>query len=124
MSLLLDTHAFLWWQFKDRRLSLAAREAITSTTTVFVSIASAWEAAIKAALGRMQLPESFARGIEASGFKSLPITLAHTERVITLPRHHGDPFDRMLIAQAQAEALTIVSRDRWFEPYDVPVIWT
>jgi PIN domain nuclease of toxin-antitoxin system len=88
-----------------------------------VSVASAWEAAIKVALGRLRLPESFARGIAGSGFQALPITFEHAERISSLSPHHGDPFDRMLIAQAQAEGLTLVTRDRRLESYGVPVIW-
>jgi PIN domain nuclease of toxin-antitoxin system len=121
---LLDTHVFLWWQFNRLQLRASAKDAIMQATDTFVSIASAWEAAIKAGLQRLEMPESFARGIEANGFRPLPITFEHAERIATLPRHHGDPFDRMLIAQAQAENLTIVSHDRRFEAYGIPMIWT
>lgn len=122
-SLLLDTHVFLWWQFDLPRLGAPAREAITKAPDTFVSIASAWEAAIKAGLGRLKIPESFASSIEANGFRALPITFEHTERITALPRHHGDPFDRMLVAQAQAEGLILVTGDRHFAAYGVPVIW-
>lgn len=123
MNLLLDTHAFIWWRGDATKLSAAAHDAIGHAETLFVSMASAWEAAIKISTGRLRLGDSFAAGVALSGFQELPITFAHTERVITLPRHHGDPFDRMLIAQAQTEGLTLVTRDRRFKAYDVPVIW-
>jgi PIN domain nuclease of toxin-antitoxin system len=124
VNLLLDTHAFLWWRLNDRRLKSEARRAIATSEQVRVSAASAWEVAIKAALGRLHLADPFATLVERSGFDPLPITFAHAARVATLPNHHADPFDRMLVAQAQDEGLAIVTHDRAFEPYAVPVVWT
>lgn len=123
MRLLLDTHAFLWWRAKDRRLSERALSAIADAEVVFVSAASAWEAAIKAALGRLRYPDTIESGVEESGFEKLPISLAHGERAAALPRHHADPFDRMLVAQAQAEGLTLVSRDGSLRRYEIPILW-
>jgi len=122
--LLLDTHAFLWWRSDSPKLQDAARTAIAEADVVFVSAATAWEAAIKQALGRLDLPDTVEAGVEASGFEKLPITLAHAAAAAALPHHHGDPFDRMLVAQAAAESLTLVTHDRRLEPYDVSVLWT
>ena len=123
MRLLLDTHVFLWWRANDRRLSQRARSAIGEAEIVFVSAVTAWEAAIKAALGRLRYPDTVESGAEASGFEKLSITLSHAERAGQLPRHHADPFDRMLVAQAQAEGLTLVTRDRRLQRYEVPILW-
>ena len=122
--LLLDTHAFLWWRANDARLSEAAREAIATADLVFVSAASAWEAAIKIALGRLALPEPFGAGVDASGFHRLAIAFEHAEAAGALPRHHADPFDRLLVAQAMLEGCMLVSHDRALEPYSAPVLWT
>ena len=122
--LLLDTHVFLWWRSDPDRLAREARDGIAFADLVFVSAVSAWEAAIKTSLGRLRLPDTLEAGVEASGFEKLPVTFAHAERVARLPLHHRDPFDRMLIAQAQVEGLTIVSHDRQIEPYDMPILWT
>jgi PIN domain nuclease of toxin-antitoxin system len=123
VRLLLDTHIFLWWRADDRRLGRGARSAIAGADVVFVSAATAWEAAIKAALGRLRYPETIQAGVEASGFEKLPITLAHAESAARLPPHHADPFDRMLVAQAKAETLTLVTHDRSFAPYEPSVVW-
>jgi PIN domain nuclease of toxin-antitoxin system len=90
---------------------------------VFVSAATAWEAAIKAALGRLHYPDTIESGVEESGFEKLPITLAHAERAGRLPRHHADPFDRMLVAQAQTESLTLVTDDTRLRRYEVAILW-
>jgi PIN domain nuclease of toxin-antitoxin system len=123
VRLLLDTHAFLWWRANDRRLPRRARAAIANADVVFVSAATAWEAAIKAALGRLRYPGTIEKGVEASGFEKLPISLEHAERAACLPQHHDDPFDRMLVAQAQAEALTLVTNDTRIVRYEVAVLW-
>lgn len=124
MKLLLDTHVVLWWQRDDRRLKAVARKAIAAADIVWVSAASGWEAAIKTALGRLRLDEPFHITIASDDFTELPLTLQHTAALATLPRHHVDPFDRILVAQARAEGATIVSHDRALEPYGVPTIWT
>lgn len=122
-QLLLDTHVFIWWREDSPRLGLAARTAIATAGVVFVSVASAWEAAIKVALGRLRLPESFEAGVVASRFDRLPIAFRHAEMVATLPHHHSDPFDRMLVAQAMCERLTLVTHDRRLANYGVQVLW-
>jgi PIN domain nuclease of toxin-antitoxin system len=123
-NLLLDTHVFLWWRTDDRRLKKNARSAIANADLVFVSAASAWEAAIKAALGRLHLPDTMEAGVEESGFEKLPISFSHAEAAAALPSHHLDPFDRMLVAQAILEGLTLITHDRRFKPYDLPILWT
>ena len=124
MKLLLDTHVVLWWQRDDRRLNNAARRAIALADIVWVSAASGWEVAIKTALGKVRLDEPFQALIAADDFTELPLTLGHTNQLAGLPMHHNDPFDRVLIAQALTEGATVVSHDRAFEPYGVPMIWT
>jgi PIN domain nuclease of toxin-antitoxin system len=122
VSLLLDTHVAIWWR-ENRPFSAEVRDAIAQADLAYVSLASAWEASIKVGLGKLRLPGPFEDGIRASGFTPLPITFAHTEAFARLPHHHGDPFDRMLIAQAQADRLTLVTHDRRLEPYGVPILW-
>jgi PIN domain nuclease of toxin-antitoxin system len=124
VKLLLDTHVLLWWQRDDRRLNAAARRAIATADLVWVSAASGWEVAIKSALGRLRLDEPFRALVAADDFTELPLTLAHTERLQSLPAHHTDPFDRILIAQALVERATIVSHDRALAPYGADVLWT
>ena len=122
--LLLDTHVFLWWRTNDPRLNATAREAIATTAIVFVSAASTWEAAIKIAMGRLTLPEPFSQGVDKSGFRRLAISFEHAEAAAMLPRHHGDPFDRMLVAQAQLEGCMLVTHDALLQPYGVATLWT
>ncbi len=122
MRLLLDTHALLWW-LADEGLTADARAAIAAGhNQVLVSAASAWEIAIKRALGRLSAPEDLLDQLAASGFDHLPIALRHALAVSDLPAHHRDPFDRMLIAQAMVEGLTVVTRDRRFSAYPVAVL--
>lgn len=126
MSLLLDTHAFLWWIGDDARLSDAARAAIADPDSlVYVSAASAWEISIKRGLGRIDLrDEEFFHGLRESGFTELAITAEHGLAAGALPPHHRDPFDRMLVAQARVEGLRLVTHDRAVETYAVETIWT
>lgn len=124
MNLLLDTHAFLWWRTNAPRLKQPVREAIANADLVCVSAASAWEVAIKTALGRLRLPGPFAQGVDASQFQRLPIAFEHAEKAGALPPHHDDPFDRMLVAQAQLEGLTLVTHDGLLAPYAVNILWT
>lgn len=121
MRLLLDTHAFLWWLSDAPSLSTIAREAITEPASlVHVSAATVWEIAIKAHLGRLDAGGAdMVQEIVANGFVELPMAARHAHTAGWLPRHHDDPFDRMLIAQAQTEALTIVTRDSAFQRYEV-----
>jgi PIN domain nuclease of toxin-antitoxin system len=116
---LLDTHALLWW-LADRDLSADARSAIADPANdVFVSAATAWEISIKKALRKLRAPDDLEAQIEANAFTPLPISVGHATAAGALPRHHDDPFDRMLIAQAAIEELTLVTRDERFAAYDV-----
>lgn len=124
MRILLDTHVALWWQRDDRRLNRAAREAIATADVVWVSAVSGWEVSIKSALGRLRLDEPFGVLVAADDFTQLPMTLEHADCLQTLPLHHPDPFDRMLVAQAMVEGAALVTHDRAFEPYGAKVIWT
>jgi PIN domain nuclease of toxin-antitoxin system len=123
VRLLLDTHVFLWWREASERIGDEARRAIGGAAVVFVSAASAWEVAIKVALGKLEIPGSLEDAVHESQFEQLPITFAHTSTLAGLPPHHGDPFDRMLIAQALSEGLTIVTHDRKLGPYGAPTLW-
>lgn len=123
-ALLLDTHVFLWWRTNDARLNASVREAVSRAEIVFVSAASAWEAHIKMALGKLDLPEPFSKGVADSGFSELPISFAHVEAAASLPLHHRDPFDRLLIAQATNEHLTLISHDKVLAHYGIPILWT
>ena len=122
MRILLDTHVFLWWR-AGRDMRAEAMDAIRTADDVFVSAACAWEVAIKSALGKLRLTASFADGVAQSGFVPLPINLHHAAAAGELPPHHRDPFDRMLVAQARLERLTLVSHDRRLEPYGAAIIW-
>lgn len=127
MSLLIDTHVLLWWFLDSAKLRKKTRELLADVETpVFVSAASTWEIAIKSKLGRLILPGTPAQylpdRILRAGLSRLPITIEHTYGVASLPMHHADPFDRILIAQAQCEGFTIVTNDRAFTKYDVRCI--
>jgi PIN domain nuclease of toxin-antitoxin system len=122
VNLLLDTHIFVWWRTKLGRISAACSDAIAGADNVYVSVASAWELAIKAALGKITLDVDVEEGIALSDFQPLPIAFAHLRHFRQLPHHHGDPFDRLLIAQAQVERLTIVTADPQLQHYDVPIL--
>jgi PIN domain nuclease of toxin-antitoxin system len=112
VTLLLDTHAFLWWLDDPQLLSQAARKAIgDGKNTVYVSAAVAWEIAIKRSLGKLDAPDDLEAAMEANRFLPLPVTVSHAVAVQTLPDHHRDPFDRLLIAQALFEGFKLVSRD-------------
>ena len=125
VRLLLDSHVLLWLATDDPKLGPAVRTVIADgSNTVLASIASLWELTIKAGLGKLTLPTGFHRLLVENGLTILPINVRHIDRLDSLPRHHGDPFDRMLIAQAQADGLTLVSADRTIRFYDVPVLWS
>lgn len=128
MRLLIDTHALLWWLGDDPSLSRAARQAMAETSNVLlVSAASAWEIATKVRLGRLAGAADLAAGFQGfmlrEGFTTLDITADHAIRAGLLPGPHRDPFDRMLISQAQAENLPVVTNERAFEAYGVRRVW-
>jgi len=123
MRLLLDTHALLWWIFDDPKLSAPARAAIANAENVIhVSAASAWEIAIKQALGKLRTTREPAAAVAEGGFSALPITFEHAAAVVSLATHHHDPFDRLILAVAQVEGLTIVTSDDRFGLYGEPLI--
>ncbi len=123
MRLLLDTHTLIWWVSGDRRLRSAEREAIADPEAiVHVSAASIWEIAIKQGLGRIELNADLSREMEQSALLELPIRWHHARAAGALPRHHEDPFDRVLIAQARVENLALVSYDPAFRDYEVTLL--
>ena len=128
MSLLLDTHVLLWFVLDEPRLSKTARtRIIESDDAVFISPASLWEVAIKIGLGKYSIPgpfeEFWTHQMSLNSFSLLPISLAHTARVIDLHPVHRDPFDRLLVAQALEESIPIVSGDAILDEYGVVRIW-
>ena len=123
MTYLLDTHVLLWWLDDPALLSDAARRAIgDGKNTIYVSAAVAWEIAIKQALGKLQAPDNLEEVMAANRFLPLPVTVAHALGVRTLPLHHRDPFDRMLLSQALQEGFTLISRDPHVARYGVPYV--
>jgi PIN domain nuclease of toxin-antitoxin system len=121
MKLLLDTHALLWWLDDPTKLADTAQAAIREPeNAVYVSAATAWEIAIKQALGKLDAPDNLREVLLACQFVPLPVTVEHAMGVRSLPLHHHDPFDRMLVAQAIVEGMTIVTRDASVLRYPVP----
>ena len=128
MNLLLDTHTLLWFIAGSSSLSASARTLIEDAENdKFVSIVSIWETAIKISTGKMSLSSPFdtlfPRQLEINGFELLPVKVEHTSLVTTLPFHHRDPFDRLLIAQGIVEDFVIVTRDTEFSDYPVKLLW-
>lgn len=123
MSLLLDTHIFLWMLAEAGKLTESEARAIRDPVNrIFVSIASLWEMAIKAALGRLTIPEDLVTVLRQNRIQVLSIEAKHALAVATLPPHHKDPFDRLLVAQAMHEGLTLVTRDSWIAAYPVATL--
>jgi PIN domain nuclease of toxin-antitoxin system len=128
LHLLLDTHALIWWMNESPSLPESVRRLLVDKrNTVVVSAASAWEMATKVRLGRLpaagEITRNFVEYLEQAGFESLPVTAAHGIRAGLLPGPQHDPFDRMLIAQAQAEDLTMVSNEEIFDGYGIRRVW-
>jgi PIN domain nuclease of toxin-antitoxin system len=123
VRVLLDTHVLLWWLADDEQLPERAAATIADPDTeVVVSAASAWEISIKQASGRLDAPEDLLDAVAANDFETLAISVDHAIAAGRLPAHHADPFDRMLIAQAQIEGFTLVSVDRRFSDYEVELL--
>lgn len=127
MNLLLDTNIWLWLQHSPERLGSALDHAKDPANVLFLSAASSWEIAIKWSIGKLPLPEPpqtyLPDRMITSGVRALPIQHAHTLAVATLPAHHRDPFDRLLIAQALVEGATLVTSDAAMRPYDAEFLW-
>jgi PIN domain nuclease of toxin-antitoxin system len=122
--LLLDTHSLLWSLGDDRQLSPTVHELLESgAVATYVSAASIWEIAIKQAAGKLSAPENLLEEVTRASFIELGISFAHARAAGALPLHHRDPFDRIIVAQAQAEGFTIVTRDTRIAAYDVSVLW-
>jgi PIN domain nuclease of toxin-antitoxin system len=119
VKLLLDTHALLWWLNDDVGLGQSAAEAIAEAEIVAVSAASAWEIGVKQAIGKLSGPDDLSAEMVANGFTELPVTVAHALAAGALPPHHADPFDRMLVAQARLEGLTLVTRHDRLADYGI-----
>ncbi|MGE3328498.1 MAG: type II toxin-antitoxin system VapC family toxin [Acidimicrobiia bacterium] len=122
MRLLVDSHVALWWLAADARLGSACSEHLRSADEVFFSAVTPWELGVKRALGNIDFPDGLVSQLVSAGFSELPISAAHAERAPDLPAHHRDPFDRMLVAQAQLESLVLVTADRSLRPYDIELI--
>jgi PIN domain nuclease of toxin-antitoxin system len=123
-ALLLDTHALLWSVGDTDLLSSIARDVLSAgEVPAYVSTVSVWEIAIKRASGKLKVPDNLLEKIAEAGFAELAITFEHAVIAGALPAHHGDPFDRMIVAQAQCEGLTVVTRDERISAYEVPVLW-
>jgi PIN domain nuclease of toxin-antitoxin system len=128
LKFLIDTSCWLWSLSNPEHLNSSARDLLADPSkALFLSAASSWEIAIKVALGKLQLPESPERYIPgrmaAFSISGMAVEHAHALRVSSLPQHHRDPFDRILVAQAQVEGMTLLTADRAFEPYDIEIIW-
>jgi PIN domain nuclease of toxin-antitoxin system len=121
-AVLLDTEALIWWDANDPRLGGNARAAIQEASEVYVSSASAWEIVIKSALGKLKTTRRPTQDVSDGGLRELPVTFEHAEAVRELPRHHADPFDRLIIAAAKVEGCAIVTSDEKFALYDVLVV--
>lgn len=122
MRLLLDTHVVLWWLSDSEELSDRVKELLDTEPSVFVSAVTPWEIAVKQSLGKLAGPEDLAERVRDSQFANLSITAGHGVRAGRLPAHHRDPFDRILVAQAQVEGMTLVTRDKWIPQHDVQVM--
>jgi PIN domain nuclease of toxin-antitoxin system len=123
VRLLLDTHVLIWWLEGNERLSRETAAVLRETSSIFVSAVSAWEIAIKSELGKLKLPGPLEEGLDHYGFLQLAVEFRHIMALRDLPLHHRDPFDRMLAAQTKFEGMVLVTADRRFTPYGIPVLW-
>ena len=122
MRLLLDTHILLWWLAESPKLSKTIKARIADAENVYVSAASVWEMAIKTAIGKLDAPDDLEEQLQRHRFEQMPVSVSHALAVAKLPRHHSDPFDRMLVAQASFESLTLVTADPQLAVYGVPIL--
>ena len=120
---LLDTHTLLWWLSDPEELSEEARSVISnSTAVVYLSAVVLWEIRLKESLGKLLLPKEFDRVLESQSFEELPIRVKHAQHLKDLPTVHSDPFDRMLVSQAEVEGLTVITRDKNIRKYRTSVL--
>jgi PIN domain nuclease of toxin-antitoxin system len=122
VRLLLDTHILLWWLAESPKLSKTIKARIADAENVYVSAASVWEMAIKTAIGKLDAPDDLEEQLQRHRFEQMPVSVSHALAVAKLPRHHSDPFDRMLVAQASFESLTLVTADPQLAVYGVPIL--
>jgi len=122
VNLLLDSHILLWWLSDSRRLNSAARKAVADSARSYVSAATVWEIAIKMALGKLEFRGNIEEQLALNNLLPLAVTVPHALAAGALPMRHSDPFDRMLIAQAKIESLTLMTHDARLRDYDVPVL--
>lgn len=122
MRYLIDTHIALWWLGASPELSDDLRELLRTEPDVYMSAVTPWEISLKQSLGKLTDPPGLPERVRDLQFRSLPISIEHSVRIGQLPWHHRDPFDRMLVAQAQLEGLTLITRDSWIPKYDVQVL--
>ena len=123
MKLLLDTHILLWWLTPDRKLSQTEVDIITEPDNLaFVSAATGWEITVKKMIGKLEAPDDLPVALAANNFLELQITIEHSQQLYRLPLYHQDPFDRMMIAQAMSEDLTLMTRDTKIALYDIRII--
>lgn len=125
MRYLLDTHVLLWWTEHSSKLPAHVYEIIGNPDSeIYVSAITAWEIAIKESIGKLETPAPISEAMVASNFHEIPLTIEHTIHVKTLPHLHGDPFDRILIAQAMSESLTLITADSRIHRYDIATLWS
>lgn len=122
MRLLVDSHVALWWLEENELLGAECREVIQNADEAYFSAVTPWELGIKRALGKLTMPDGLVEALESAGFVPLAISAAHAEHAPALPAHHRDPFDRMLIAQAELEELSLVTADQQFAAYEVTLV--
>ncbi len=121
MNYLIDTHVLIWWLTDDARLSKEVRDILTYKP-VFCSVVSLWEVILKAEAGKINVADSFIMEAKGQGFAWLEVQVNHIEALHHLPQYHKDPFDRLLIAQAKAECLTLITADKRIQKYNVPIL--
>lgn len=128
MNLLLDTHVFLWFITGDSQLpKKIVSQIIDRKNNCFVSIASIWEIVIKLSIDKLEIQGGFKtieNFLDDNDVEILPVNLKHTQKLLTLPKYHNDPFDRMIISQAMAEKMTLISKDRFFKEYNLKILWS
>ncbi|RZB17366.1 type II toxin-antitoxin system VapC family toxin [Streptomyces sp. F001] len=122
MKVLADTHVVIWWLLDSSELPDDIKDLLDTEVEAYVSAVTPWEVAVKQTLGKLDAPADLPERVRDCQLKQLPITAQHGIHAARLPLHHRDPFDRILVAQAQLEGLTLITRDTWIQKYDVPLL--